>query len=288
MKSVNYTHPYKVLTEYTRFPRPPERRHIGMVFQDFALWPHMSVSDNVAFSLKLQGITGTAMRDRIHTVLKMVQMDGYERAFPHQLSGGQKQRIAIARALAPNPTIMLMDEPLSSLDAKLREQMRWDLLSLVKDAGITTIYVTHDQVEALSMADHVVLLNDGHIEQAGAPNDLYHRPNTTFAATFVGASNIFSGHIAGIHGDSVGGIAFRSPLSQIPENTLKFIVGVMLTSFGAFWIGEGIGVHWPQADLSLVYIIATLLMYSWLQVTSLRSRLRTHYTSHSVSVGLHR
>lgn len=175
------------------FTLPAEKRRVAMVFQDFALWPHMSVFDNVAFGLKLTKASSEDIKSRVHSVLSMVQMDRYARAFPHQLSGGQKQRIAIARALAPNPTIMLMDEPLSSLDAKLREQMRWELLSLVRQAGITTIYVTHDQVEALSMADHVVLLNEGMIEQSAKPTHLYHSPKTTFAATFVGASNVIRG-----------------------------------------------------------------------------------------------
>lgn len=185
------------------FTLPAEKRRVGMVFQDFALWPHMSVFDNVAFGLKLTKTSSQEVKSRVHSALSMVQMERYARAYPHQLSGGQKQRIAIARALAPNPTIMLMDEPLSSLDAKLREQMRWELLSLVRESGITTIYVTHDQVEALSMADHVVLLNDGMIEQSDKPTALYHYPKTTFAATFVGASNVIRGTVDSTNGKTV-------------------------------------------------------------------------------------
>jgi len=181
----------------------PEKRNIGMVFQDFALWPHLNVFDNIAFGLKLRKYSSNKIKARVSEALDMVQMTGYSEYFPHQLSGGQKQRIAIARALAPRPDVMLMDEPLSSLDAKLREQMRWDLLKVTQQAGITTIYVTHDQVEALSMADRVVLLHGGKVEQEGKPIDLYRYPTTDFAATFVGASNLVSGKVIGQSGTSL-------------------------------------------------------------------------------------
>lgn len=182
---------------------PAEQRNVGMVFQDFALWPHLNVFDNVAFGLKIKRLPSAQIKARVQEVLEMVQMGEYARQLPHQLSGGQKQRVAIARALAPNPTVMLMDEPLSSLDAKLREQMRWDLLHVIRQAGITTLYVTHDQVEALSMADEVVLLNQGEVEQAGRPTEIYQRPATTFAATFVGASNLIQGKVAAFADEQV-------------------------------------------------------------------------------------
>jgi ABC-type Fe3+/spermidine/putrescine transport system ATPase subunit len=174
---------------------PPERRKIGMVFQDFALWPHMNVYDNIAFGLKVQKQTRSAIEKRVRHVLEAVRMGGYEKRYPHQLSGGQKQRVAIARALAPEPAVLLMDEPLSSLDAKLREEMRWELLGIVQHEKTTTIYVTHDQVEALSMADHVVVMNQGRIEQQGPPAALYQRPHTVFTASFLGVSNLYTGRI---------------------------------------------------------------------------------------------
>lgn len=168
----------------------PERRKIGMVFQDFALWPHMTVFDNIAFGLKVQKLPRRQIQTRVAEVLHIVRMTGFEQRFPHQLSGGQKQRVAIARALAPQPAVLLMDEPLSSLDAKLREEMRWQLLEIVRKTGVTTVYVTHDQVEALTMADHIVLLNQGRVEQEGSPEQLYNAPQTEFCASFIGASNL--------------------------------------------------------------------------------------------------
>lgn len=174
---------------------PPERRKIGMVFQDFALWPHMTVYENIAFGLKVQKLARSLVAQRVTHVLETVRMGGFEKRYPHQLSGGQKQRVAIARALAPEPAVLLMDEPLSSLDAKLREEMRWELLGIVQHEGMTTVYVTHDQIEALSMADHVVVMNQGRIEQQGSPTALYRQPCTVFTASFLGASNLYSGPI---------------------------------------------------------------------------------------------
>lgn len=174
---------------------PPEQRKIGMVFQDFALWPHMNVYENVAFGLKVQKVPRARIRERVLEVLQVVRMSGFEKRFPHQLSGGQKQRVAIARALASEPAVILMDEPLSSLDAKLREEMRWQLMEIIRKSGITTIYVTHDQVEALTMADKIILLNQGRVEQEGTPIELYHSPKTEFCASFIGTSNLLPSRI---------------------------------------------------------------------------------------------
>ncbi|WP_165972028.1 ABC transporter ATP-binding protein [Paenibacillus piri] len=177
------------------YTMPPELRNVGMVFQDFALWPHMSVYDNVAFGLKVLRMADKEIKERVADVLQLVQMQAYPDHYPHQLSGGQKQRIAIARAMATRPEVLLMDEPLSSLDARLREQMRWDLLRILQDAGITSVYVTHDQHEALSMADEIVLLNEGRIEQTGSPVHMYRQPRSVFAASFLGAANLLEGTV---------------------------------------------------------------------------------------------
>lgn len=168
-----------------------DRRHVGLVFQDLALWPHMNVFENIAFGLKIKRWGAKEIRDRVESVLATVDMTSYRNHAIHELSGGQRQRIAIARALALSPRLILMDEPLSALDAKLRERMRWELRDMMKRANTTTIYVTHDQMEALSMSDHVVLMNQGEVVQQGAPHELYHHPRTVFAADFLGASNIF-------------------------------------------------------------------------------------------------
>ncbi|MGG4495512.1 ABC transporter ATP-binding protein [Brevibacillus reuszeri] len=175
------------------YTMPPEIRNVGMVFQDFALWPHMTIFDNTAFGLKVLGLTTKEITERVREVLKVVQMEEYAAHYPHQLSGGQKQRIAIARAMATRPEVLLMDEPLSSLDARLREQMRWDLLRIIRDTSITAVYVTHDQHEALSMADEIVLLNEGRIEQIGSPVQMYRKPDSVFAASFLGAANLLEG-----------------------------------------------------------------------------------------------
>jgi len=181
---------------------PPEDRNIGMVFQDGALWPHMSVFQNVAFGLQVRRMREREQKRRVAEVLDLVKMGGLEQRYPHQLSGGQRQRVSIARALAPQPALLLMDEPLSSLDAQLRQQMRWDLLRIVQESGTTTIFVTHDQSEALSMADRVVLLNAGRIEQEGSPTDLYHRPQTAFAAQFLGGTNLIPGRVLRTSGET--------------------------------------------------------------------------------------
>ena len=194
----------------------PEKRNIGMVFQDFALWPHMTVYDNVAFGLRIAKMPAKEARERVHHVLSIVHMNGKEQHYPHQLSGGQKQRVAIARALAPAPSIVLMDEPLSSLDAALREEMRWELLNIVRTADTTTIYVTHDQVEALTMADHIVLLRDGSVEQQGSPPTIYCQPATPFVASFFGA-NTLSGQVVAT-GPSDGQLAVRVGDVVLPCN----------------------------------------------------------------------
>ncbi|HEX2972172.1 MAG TPA: ABC transporter ATP-binding protein [Tepidisphaeraceae bacterium] len=174
---------------------PTQKRNAVMCFQSYALWPHMSVRENVAFGLGVRHVPTTEKRQRIEQVLKLVQMDGLADRKPNQLSGGQQQRVALARALAVNPRCLLLDEPLSNLDAKLRQEMRGEIRRICKTAGFTTIYVTHDQKEALSIADRIALLKDGRLVQVGTPADLYHRPRTSFVADFIGHTNLLRGRI---------------------------------------------------------------------------------------------
>ncbi|MFJ9175867.1 ABC transporter ATP-binding protein [Streptomyces sp. NPDC102360] len=172
---------------------PPWKRDVGFVFQNYALWPQMRVSENVAYGLKLRKLSKAEIARRVHETLDQVGLAQRADAFPGQLSGGQQQRVAMARALALRPTVLLLDEPLSNLDAKMRVDMRHELLTLQREAGITAVYVTHDQEEALEMSDVVAVLNNGRIEQVGSPSDIYERPATSFVASFVGQVTLIAG-----------------------------------------------------------------------------------------------
>ncbi|HEY7556358.1 MAG TPA: ABC transporter ATP-binding protein [Candidatus Binatia bacterium] len=178
---------------------PPYQRDIGMVFQSYAIWPHMSVFENVAFPLTQMKVKvpKRAIRDKVLRVLELVQLQGLENRPSPLLSGGQQQRLALARALVGEPKLLLLDEPLSNLDAKLREEMRMELVELTRRLHITTLYVTHDQLEALAMSDVVAIMRNGKIEQIGNPKDAYMSPQTRFAAEFVGTTNIIEGQILG-------------------------------------------------------------------------------------------
>ncbi len=173
--------------------KPVEKRDCAMVFQNYALWPHMTVYQNVEFGPQMKGIDSPARRKRAEENLDLVRMKDYGKRKPNQLSGGQQQRVALARALAAEPACLLLDEPLSNLDAKLRMQMRTELRGLIKAAGTTAIYVTHDQKEALSMADRIAIMKDGVIQQTGTPKEIYNRPATRFVADFVGEGNFVYG-----------------------------------------------------------------------------------------------
>ena len=177
---------------------PPNRRAIGMVFQSYAIWPHMTVFDNVAFPLRygVSRLPGQQVRERVGRALEHVQLNGLEdRPAPH-LSGGQQQRLALARALVMEPKVLLLDEPLSNLDAKLREEMRTELRRLIKSIGITTIFVTHEQIEALTLSDVIAVMNAGRIIQEGAPLEIYQRPESPFVADFIGQSNLLTGTVS--------------------------------------------------------------------------------------------
>ncbi|MDA0841315.1 MAG: ABC transporter ATP-binding protein [Planctomycetota bacterium] len=179
---------------------PPYKRNTGMVFQNYALWPHMTVEDNVAYGLDVRKVRGSERSQRIAQALEMVHMAEYGKRRPNQLSGGQQQRVALARALVIEPDVILLDEPLSNLDAKLRLEMRDEIKRIHSETGITTIYVTHDQKEALSMADRLAVMDAGKVIQIGSPQEVYRRPANRFVAKFIGETNLLEGTIAGRDG----------------------------------------------------------------------------------------
>ena len=177
---------------------PPERRNMGMIFQSYAVWPHMTVRENTAYGLKMRGVAGEERTRRTDRALKATKLFELAERYPAELSGGQQQRVALARALAPNPDILLLDEPLSNLDANLRGDMRLEIRRLHEEFRYTSIYVTHDQLEAMTMADRIVVMNAGRIEQVGTPQDVYDRPNSRFVARFIGGSNVVDAtHVSG-------------------------------------------------------------------------------------------
>jgi spermidine/putrescine ABC transporter ATP-binding subunit len=171
---------------------PPNKRNLNTVFQKYALFSHMSIADNIAFGLRIKNKSNAYIQDKIKYALKLVNLDGYEKRSPESLSGGQQQRIAIARAIVNEPKVLLLDEPLGALDLKLRQDMQYELIRLKNELGITFIYVTHDQEEALTMSDTIVVMNQGYIQQIGTPEDIYNEPQNAFVADFIGESNIIS------------------------------------------------------------------------------------------------
>ncbi len=240
----------------------PYRRDIGLVFQSYALFPHMSVLKNVMFGLEMRKVPAAEAERRAREAIAMVQLEGREDRRPAQLSGGQQQRVALARALVIQPSILLFDEPLSNLDAKLRDEMRSEIRSIQKRLGITSIFVTHDQVEALSMCDKVAVLNGGRLEQLGTPNDLYERPATAFVASFVGRTNRLSGVAEG-NRISVGGKALRAPgaskgkveLMVRPHRMVMTAAGETMPDFG----GEPI--NSIDGEIRDVYYAGDILHY---------------------------
>jgi spermidine/putrescine transport system ATP-binding protein len=183
--------------------KQPNERNVNTVFQNYALFPHMNVYDNIAYSLKIRKVNKSEISKRVKEILSLVQLSGYEKRKPDQLSGGQRQRVAIARAVINNPKVLLLDEPLGALDLKLRKQMQVELKRLQKKLGITFIYVTHDQEEALNMSDRIAVMNKGVIEQIGNPKDIYEKPKTKFVAEFIGESNVFDAIAVKSDGDKL-------------------------------------------------------------------------------------
>lgn len=176
---------------------PPYKRNNGMVFQNYALFPHMNVHENIAFGLKMKGIKKSEIEEKVKWGLSLIHLENLGRRYPKELSGGQQQRVALIRALVLNPTLLLLDEPLCNLDAKLRKEMRIEIRKIQQQLNVTTIFVTHDQEEALTMSDRIAVINAGRFEQIGKPTELYENPQTRFVAGFIGTTNLFDGQVAG-------------------------------------------------------------------------------------------
>lgn len=206
---------------------PPEKRPFNTVFQDYALFPNMTVGDNVGYSLRLKGIQRDARAAEAEKALKLVGLEGFARRRVSQLSGGQQQRVALARAIVAKPSVILLDEPLSALDAGLRHQMQLFLKSIQRKLGTTFVFVTHDQQEALSMSDRIVVMNFGHIVQIGSPADIYNVPASSFVATFIGRNNLIQGRYevtGGFFDTPIGRIRSTSPMISRPENEIRLAV----------------------------------------------------------------
>ncbi|MFB6119317.1 ABC transporter ATP-binding protein [Halosegnis sp.] len=194
---------------------PPEERDVGVVFQQYALFPHMSVGENVAYGLQFTGTDGENPEPRVAELLELVGLAGFADREPSALSGGQQQRVALARALAPEPDLLLLDEPMSALDARLRERLRREVRAIQRELGVTTVYVTHDQEEALAVSDRVAVMSDGRVEQVGTPEQVYQEPSTRFVAEFVGENNVFAGRARDGIVD-IGPTSFRVPAADGP------------------------------------------------------------------------
>ena len=242
----------------------PSMRGLGIVFQSYALFPHMTVADNIAFGLEMRGVSAVERGQRVAKTLDLVSMAEMTKRYPRELSGGQRQRVALARALAIQPPVLLLDEPMGALDAKLREEMQIELRALQHRVGITTIMVTHDQAEAMTLADRVVLMNQGRIEQTGHPFEMYEQPNGRFSSSFLGKANVWAGRHEG--GGVVVGENRLPCVPGSPKGSVDYIVRpekVELTQTGALLRGRVsarvfLGNHWLfQVDTSLGVVQAT-------------------------------
>jgi len=238
---------------------PPEKRDIGMVFQNYALFPHLRVFDNVAFPLRMRGAARSEIAQRVRESLRAVRLEGFEQRLPRQLSGGQQQRVALARALVYRPSILLMDEPLAALDKKLREQMQVELKAIQRELGVSTLYVTHDQKEALALSDRIAVMKAGRLVQVGAPIDLYDRPADRFTAEFVGEANLIEGLVTAV-GDRLVHVRVGERLDVAAEPcgdvTVGRRVGLMIRpeAVEARERPEGTPNEWPGVVREVVFL----------------------------------
>ncbi len=200
---------------------PPFRRNVNTVFQNYALFPHLTIFDNVAFGLRRKGARSDEIKSRVTDMLRLVELPGFERRKPNQISGGQAQRVALARALINKPAVLLLDEPLGALDLKLRKQMQVELKRIQQEVGITFIYVTHDQEEAMTMSDRIAVMNSGRYEQLGDPESLYERPSTRFVASFLGISNLIPATVDGTDGDYASARVSEDVRIKVPRNLVN-------------------------------------------------------------------
>lgn len=230
---------------------PPEKRDIGMVFQSYAVWPHMTVAENVGYPLKIQKVEAKERESRVQRMLELVHLGEYSKRYPHQLSGGQQQRVALARALVAQPGLLLLDEPLSNLDAKLRESMRFEILSIQKELGITVVYVTHDQGEAMAMSDRVVVMSKGVVQQIGAPHEIYTQPANKMVADFIGLVNFIDAEVKGdrvfiknskISFPNTGNITGEATIAVRPENITMSLNGGLVAGKleHRFYLGDAV------------------------------------------------
>ncbi|WCF08543.1 ABC transporter ATP-binding protein [Paenibacillus thiaminolyticus] len=247
---------------------PPNKRDLNLVFQHYALFPHMTVEQNIQFGLKMKKIPQAEQRERIAEAIRLTQLTPLAARYPHQLSGGQQQRVAIARAIANKPKVLLLDEPLGALDLQLRKNLQGELKQLQRNLGITFVYVTHDQEEAMMMSDRIVIMNNGRVEQVGSPKEIYERPETLFAATFVGENNVFhednmftvrpekiriSEETEGVRkAGIIQDIVYLGNIHKLivhMENEQTTVTAVLdFTDTRSWQIGQRVGVHWNTGD----------------------------------------
>lgn len=254
---------------------PPEKRSIGMVFQSYAVWPHMNVFDNVAYPLTIKKVNKAEIKKQVDRVLAIVHLSQYAERFPNQLSGGQQQRVALARALVAAPKLLLLDEPLSNLDAKLRESMRFEIKEIQRELGVTVVYVTHDQTEAMAMSDRIFLINRGVVQQSGSPEEIYNNPANQFVADFLGKVDFFKGevkegriYLAGMDGQSIPYAGERTGKVEVairPENIYFTPAGALKGTLEAqYYLGDVDDCRVRVGD-TLVRVIASGYEYKHLK-----------------------